>query len=110
MQLRHARFVHAELGANLFHRDFAVVVERDHAALAHRQGFDRAAHALTHFGALVRQIGTLGLGRHQDGGQLRLVQVIAAQQRRGRLDGLDANDGLAQALLVGADRFREVRE
>ena len=61
------------------------------------------AHALTHLGALVRMIGTLGLGRHQDGGELGLVDMIAARERRRRLDGVDADDGLTETLFVGAD-------
>jgi len=36
VQLRDARFVDADLGANLLHRGFLVVVETDHLLLAGR--------------------------------------------------------------------------
>jgi hypothetical protein len=48
-------------------------------------------------------IRTLGLGRQQRRRQRRLVGVLGGRQRRGGLDGVDADDGAAQALLVGAD-------
>src|SRR5207249_154753 len=37
VQLRHARFVHANLGANLLHRHVAVVIKANHFTLARRQ-------------------------------------------------------------------------
>ena len=61
------------------------------------------ADPVLHFLALVGGVGTLGLDRHQHRRQLRLVDVVGARQRRGLLDGVDADDHLAEALLVGAD-------
>ena len=49
VQLRDARFVDADLGADLLHRRFGVVVERDHPALARRQRGDRGADAVADF-------------------------------------------------------------
>jgi len=108
--LRDARFVDAQLRADVLHRHFVVVVEGDDALLARRQRGDGVAHAILDLVALVLQVGALRLGGHQHRGQLRLVDVFRARERRRRLDRVDAHDGLAQALLVGADRFREVRE
>ncbi|OFW01406.1 MAG: hypothetical protein A3I61_18240 [Acidobacteria bacterium RIFCSPLOWO2_02_FULL_68_18] len=36
--------------------------------------------------------------------------MISARQRRGRLDGVDPDDGPAEALLVGPDPGREIRQ
>ena len=36
--------------------------------------------------------------------------MIAARERRRRLDGVDADDGLAETLFVGADGLRQIRE
>ena len=46
VQLRHARLVHADLGADLLHRHFAEVVEADQLPLARRQRRDGRAHAV----------------------------------------------------------------
>ena len=51
VELRDARFVDADLGADLLHRRFAVVVEADDLALARRQRRDRGADAVAHFAA-----------------------------------------------------------
>jgi len=108
--LRDARLVDAELGADVFHGDFVVVVERDHALLARRQRGDRVAHAILHFVALVLHVGALRLRGHEHRGQLRFVDVLRAGEGRCRFDRVDAHDRLAEALLVGADRFGEIRE
>ena len=110
MQLRDSRLVDAQLGADFLHRDFFVVVEADDATLAGWQHFDRGAHAIANLATLVGVIGTLRLGGHEDGWQLRLVNVVAAGERGGGLDGVDANDGLAQTLFVGTDRGGKVGE
>ncbi len=57
VELRDARFVDANLGADLLHRDFAVVVEADHFALAPRQRLNRGAHAVACLGFLVGGVG-----------------------------------------------------
>jgi len=41
---------------------------------------------------------------------LRFVDVLTAGERRRRFNGVDADDGLAQALLVGADFGGQIRE
>src|SRR5207244_814810 len=56
VQLRHPRFVHANLGANLLHRDVAVVVKANHFTLARRQRIDRRHHALLGLAALVGRV------------------------------------------------------
>ena len=108
VQLRHARFVDADLGADVLHRHFAVVVEADHLALAPGQRLNRGAHAIARLAAFVGRVGRLRLGRHQRRRQRALVHVLAGVERRRRLDGVDANDGAAQALLVGADAGGEI--
>jgi hypothetical protein len=85
-----------------------VVVERHHPLLADRQAGHRAAHAVADLGLLVERIGPLGLGRHQHGRQLLVIDRLGGRVWGGRLDGVDAHDGLAEALLVGADRRGEV--
>jgi len=100
MQLRDARFVDAQLRADVLHRHFVVVVEGDDALLARRQRGDRVAHAILNLVALVLHVGTFRLRRHQHRGQLRLVDVFGARERRRRLDRVDAHDGLAQPLFV----------
>ncbi|HEX2495073.1 MAG TPA: hypothetical protein VHK24_14975 [Steroidobacter sp.] len=108
MQLGHTRLVHAQLRTDLFHRDFFVVVEADDAALTHRQGLDGGAHAILHFSALVGLVGPLRLRRHEHGGKLRFIDIVATGEWRGGLDRVDANDGFSESLLVRADRLREV--
>ena len=108
VQLRHPRFVHAQLRANLLHRHVAEVVEAHQPALALRQRGHRVANPLLHLAALVGGIGRLGLGRHERGRQRRLVEVIARRERRRRFDRVDAENGAAQALLVGSHLGGEV--
>jgi len=108
VQLRDPRFVHAQLRANVLHGHFVVVVERDDALFSGRQRGNGVADARLHLVTLVLQIGALGLGRHHDGWQLRFVDVLGAREGRGGLNGVDANDGLAQALFVRADLFGQV--
>jgi len=108
MELRHPRLVDAEFGADFLHRDFAVVVEGDDAALTRGQRADGATHAVLHFLPLVGGIGTLGLHRHEHLWQLGFVDVVGARERRGLLDGVDADDHLAEALFVGAHGLGEV--
>jgi len=108
MKLRHPRLVHAQLGADLFHRDFTVVVERDHALLARGQRCQSAAHAGPHLRLLIERVRPLGLGGHQHRRQLLVVDLVRRRVRRGRLDRVDADDGLAQALFVRTDRGGEV--
>jgi len=108
MELRDARLVDAQFGADLLHRHLAVVIERDDPALARRQRFNRRADAVFHFLALVGGVGPLGFHRHEHRRQLRFVDVVGARQRRGLFDGGDAHDHLAEALLVGAHRGGQV--
>lgn len=70
VELRDARFVHAEFGTDFLHRDFAVVIEGDDAAFTRRQRGDGAAHAVLHFAAFVGGVGTLRFHRHEHGGEL----------------------------------------
>ena len=109
VQLRHARFVDAKLRANLLHRDFAVVVEARSRGARVPAAFESRprTRSLTSLRSYARS-GPLRLRRHEHGGQLRFVDVLAARERRGGFDGVDADDGLAEALLVGADRGGEV--
>ena len=69
MQLRDARFVDADLGADLLHRRLAVVVEADDLLLAGRQRGDRGTHPLLGFLPLVGFVWLLGLGGNQRGRQ-----------------------------------------
>src|SRR5262249_48470551 len=77
-----ARFVHADLGADLLHRHFAVVVEADHLPLAPRQRLNRRTHAIARLGALVGGIRRLGLRGHQRGRQRAFVEVFAGGEGR----------------------------
>ena len=108
MELRHARFVDPDLGANLLHRRFAVVVHADHAPLAGRQRLDRRAHVVAHLGLLVSGVRRVGLRGDERRGQRAIVGVLTAGERRSRFDGVDADNGPAQALFVGSDAGGEV--
>ena len=110
VQLRDARLVDANLGADLLHRDVAIVVKRNDLLLAGRQRPDRGAHLVLHFAALVGGVRCLGLGRHQRSRQTRFVDGLAGGERRRGFDGVDADDGAAQALFVGADLRGQVRK
>jgi len=55
-------------------------------------------------------VGTFRLRRHHHRRQLGPVDVLRARERRGRFDRVDADDRLAKALFVGADRLRKVGE
>jgi len=55
-------------------------------------------------------VGTLGLRGHEHRRQLRFVHGVGVREGRRGFDRVDAHDRLAQALLVGADRLREVGE
>ncbi len=103
MQLRHAGFVHADLGADLLHRDFAVVVKADDLTLAPRQRLNRNPDTIARFDLFVRGVGRVGLRGDEYGGQTRLVEMLTRGERRRRFDGVDANDRPAQALFVGSD-------
>jgi len=108
MQLRHARLVHADLGADLLHRHLAEVVEADDLAFARRQRVDRGAHALADFGGLVHAVGRRRLWRQHHGGEHVLVGHVVRRERRGRLDRVDADDGAIQAGFVRPHAGREV--
>jgi len=110
VELRDARLVDAELLSDFLHRDFAVVIEGDDPLLAGGQRGHGLAHPLTDLGPLVERIRTLGLGRHQHRRQLLVVHLVTRGVGRRGLDGVDANDRLAQALLVGAHGRGQVRE
>ena len=53
VELRDARFVHADLGANLLHGRFAVIVQADHFPFTRRQRLNRGADVVPHLGLLV---------------------------------------------------------
>ncbi len=110
VKLRHSRLVDANLGANLLHRRFAVIVEADDLLLAQGQRRDRRLHAVLRFVALVGHVGLLGFRGDQRGRHRGFVVILGSRQRGGRLDGVDANDGAAQALLVGAHLRRKIGE
>ena len=110
VQLRDARFVHADLRANLLHRRFAVVVEPDHLALARRQRRNGGADAVADFLLFVRPVGRLWLGGHERRRQRRAVDVLAGRQRRRRFDRVDPHDGASEPRLVRSDSRGEVRE
>jgi len=110
VQLRHSRFVDADLLPDLLHRDLSVVVEADHLALARGQRRDRAPHAFPHFGLLVRHVRPLRLRWHEHGGQRPVVAVIGSGEGRGGFDRVDADDRAVQALLVDAGLGGQVRD
>jgi len=110
VQLRHARLVYAQLVADLLHRDVTEVVEAHQAPLAGRQRRHRVANALLDLGPLVGGVGGIGLGGHERRGQRRLVDAVEVRQRGRGLDRVDPDDGAAQALLVGADLGRQIRQ
>jgi len=86
VQLGDARFVHANLCANLPHCHFAVIVEADHFALAPRERLNRGTDAVTCFTSFVRAIGRLGLRGHERRRQRRFVDVLAGGERRRGFD------------------------
>ena len=110
VELRDPRFVDANLGANLFHRRFGVVVERDDAPFARRQRGDRGADAVADFLLLERLVRRRRFGRHEGGRKRRAVDVLACRQRRRRFDGRDADDGPPEPRLVRADARGQVGE
>jgi len=81
VQLRDARLVDADLGANLLHRRLAVVIEADDFLLTRRERRDRRAHACLRLLALVGAIGLLGLGGNQCRRQRRFVQMFVVGER-----------------------------
>jgi len=108
MELRDPRLIHAQLGADLLHRHLAVVIERDHTLLAGRKGRERAAHALPDLALFVERIWPFRLSGHQHCRQLLLIHLFGGRVGRRGLDRVDADDGLAEPLLVGTDRSRQV--
>jgi len=110
MQLRDARFVHADLLPDLLHRRLLVVVEADDLLFARWEGRDRGANTIRGLRPLVRRIRPLRLGRNQRFGDGRLVQVVVIGERRRRLDRVDSHDRPTQALLVRTKLVGEIRE
>jgi len=110
VQLRNPRFVDANLGANLLHRDLVVVVEAEDALVARRQRRDRHAHAVANLALLAETIRRRALGRRQHGRQRRLVGPLGRRERRGRFDRVDPHDGATELCLVGAHARRQVRQ
>ena len=102
VQLRDARLVDAQGLPDLLHRGVLEVVEREQAAIA---GLE-AAHGLAQpFAAFHGDVALVGRRRrrgHAAGRQVGVLAVAAGGGRR-RLDGVDADDGAAEALLVGAE-------
>jgi len=109
VELRDARLVDAEGLPDLLHRGVLEVVEREQAAVAWLKATHRLAQpfpTLHRDVALVwRRWGRRDAARRQVG-----VLAAAAGGGRRRLDGLDADDGAAEPLLVGAEVGREVGE
>jgi len=110
VELRYPRFVDADLGADLLHRGFLVVVEPDDLLLARGQRFDGRADAIFGFGFFVGGVGLLGLGRNERRRQRRLIEVFSAREWGGRFNRVDADDGAAEALLVRSHLGGEVGE
>ena len=109
VQLRHARFVDANLFANLLHRRFAEVVE------ARRCGA-RAPAAAPAPRARGRALRVCSNSRSGDGGSLgtstagsvALSSVFEVRQRRRRFDRADADDRPLEARFVGAHALGEI--
>ena len=110
VQLRDAGLVDADLGPNLLHRRFAVVVETDHFAFAGRQRRDGAADPVPHFPRFVGTVGRNRLRRHERRRQRCAVDVLAGRQRRRAFDRVDPDDRLAQAGFVGPQPRGKIRE
>ncbi len=110
MKLRHTGLIDANFRPDLLHRRFTVIIKTNDLLLPRRQRGDRGAHLGAGFFAFEGGVGRLRLGRHQRLRQDRLINVIVVGQRRGRLDGVDANDRAAQPLLVGTHFGGQVRE
>ena len=85
VQLRHARFVDADLRADLLHRRFGVVVEADHLALARRQRRDRRADAVAHFGVFVGLVRRDAAPTARAPAAAGAVDVLAGRERRGAI-------------------------
>ena len=77
-----------------------------------RAGSDSIAVRMRSFGLglLVGGIRLFRLGGNQRGRQRRLVEVLAARERRRRLDGVDADDRAAEPLFVGAHLRGKLRK
>ena len=86
MQLRNARFVDAQLRANFLHRDFAVVVEANHAALARRQRFRSRNEPDPRLRCVRRRDRALGLGRARARSGSALRRMFSARQ--GEVDSM----------------------
>jgi len=110
MQLRHARFVDADLLANLLHRRLLVVVEADDLLFPWRQRRDSRANTVRRLRTLVRGIGTLGLGGDQRLRNRRFVVIVVICERRRRFNGVDAHDRAAQPLFVRPELVGKIRQ
>jgi len=108
VELRDARLVDADLGADLLHRDVAEVIEPDDLALARRQRLQGVADAVPRFGRLIGAIRRRRLRRHADVRQHHLERTVRRRQHRRRLDRADADDGAAETRFVGADAGRKI--
>ena len=91
VQLRHARFVDANLRANLLHRCLTIIVEADHLALARRERGDRRTNAVAYFLLFVGLVWRLRLGRNQRGRERGAVDVDSRRERRRGVVGVVAD-------------------
>jgi hypothetical protein len=110
VQLRNARLVDTNLGANLFHCGLTVVIEADHFLLSGWQRRDRRAHAILGFLPFVGGVGLFGFRRNQGGWQSGFVEVFVVGQGRSRFNRVDPDDRSTEALLVGSDLRGEIRQ
>jgi len=108
VELRDTRLVDADLGANLLHGRFLIVVEPDHLLLAGRERRNRVLHPALGFFTLEGHVRTLGLRGDERRRQGGFVEMVVVGERRGGFDGVDADDRAAQALLVGTDLRSQV--
>src|SRR5690348_3732111 len=80
VELRNARFVDAEPGADLLHSQRAFVVKRDDGALAFVQAAERARKQVSLFAAVTPLIGTVILR----GRQVVFIHTLAAVRQKAR--------------------------
>jgi len=107
VELRDTRLVDAQRLPDLLHRGVLEVVKQQELAVA---GLEASHGGLETGTALTRDVPLVRRRRgrrHTPRGQIGIVAVTAAGGRRG-FDGVDADDGAAEPLLVGAEMCGEI--
>jgi len=108
VQLRHPRFIHAQLFADGLHRGIPEVVQRNQLLIT----LGKAGHGFPHpqplFIGLVEGVGACGFRRHEHAVRRIVVALLGRRLGRCRLDGRNAHHRALQMLFVPAQSPGEV--